>query len=241
VELGVVPVAANKLLVPSSLLTAQQVEGIEDVSAGTQVTEHLLALNLDLVMGGAPSPFVAASPQLNEELYWEANWKQRFFAVARLLGREAEASALMRHYEYHAGEVRRQMAGRTLRIAVMIPEPDAFSLVADDSFPWSVLQEAGVSCCPSRPNRHWTWYRQLSWEALKDADGDALFVLPYWYDRTQAGFRDPREQLAEQPLWPTLRVVQQGHVYFVHDYWKDGGPVAADHILSDVEKYALAE
>jgi ABC-type Fe3+-hydroxamate transport system substrate-binding protein len=65
---------------------------------------------------------------------------------------------------------------------------------------------------------------ELSEENLGLVDADLLFVEVREGDRT---FED-------NPLWPTLSVVQRGHVHEVGNHWEYGGAVAARVVLDDV-------
>lgn len=244
VELGVVPIAATKAFEPMSLLTPEQWNAIEDVPIGTQQSEHLLTLKLDLILSGNPAMGRVAlvSPQLPVELYRPSKWKERFFAVAKTLGRESEAANLMEHYSLHADRVRRRLGGRSIRISILMPQPDGFRLLNGESFAWSVLREAGVDCCQPIPSGKINWLRDQSWESLRSADADIIFIEPSWNDRPREGLDgDPLVVLQHQPLWPTLHAVQNHRAFAVHDYWRNGGAVAADHILADFERYALSE
>jgi ABC-type Fe3+-hydroxamate transport system substrate-binding protein len=242
-ELGDFPVSATKAFESMSLLTPQQWQSIEDIPIGSH-SEHLLTLKLDLIMSGGSemAQFAPVSPELPSELYKSSKWKERFFAVAKTLRREPEAKSLMIRYMEHASLIRKKMTGRMIRVSVMVPEPDGFEIVTAGSFAWSVLREAGVTCCSPTPSATSDWLRDRSWESFRDVDSDVLFVVPSWNDRPREGIDgDPIERLQTQALWPALKVAQRHRVYVVHDYWRNGGAVAADHILSDFERYALNE
>ncbi|WP_346293684.1 hypothetical protein [Sphaerothrix gracilis] len=48
------------------------------------------------------------------------------------------------------------------------------------------------------------------------------------------------ERLQTDPLWQSLKAVQQNQVYRVGHYWRAGNsPLAADWVLDDVEQYLL--
>ncbi len=49
------------------------------------------------------------------------------------------------------------------------------------------------------------------------------------------------QQLQKEPLWSELKVVQQGKVYVVGQYWLFGSYLSANRVLDDLFKYLLPE
>ena len=101
------------------------------------------------------------------------------------------------------------------------------------------IQEAGLSLSPALNRYTWqTW--ALSKEKLEELESDALFL------RTWGGIANERqsaqselEKLKADPLWHKLKVVQQGKVYEVGDYFQGSGPITANLILDDLFQYVV--
>ncbi len=71
-------------------------------------------------------------------------------------------------------------------------------------------------------------------------DADFLFVVT-------SNFSNPADselafqQLQKEPLWSKLKVVQQGKVHVVGQYWLFGSYLSANRVLDDLFKYLLPE
>ncbi|MHC5733102.1 MAG: iron-siderophore ABC transporter substrate-binding protein, partial [Nostoc sp.] len=49
------------------------------------------------------------------------------------------------------------------------------------------------------------------------------------------------EQLKAEPLWSKLKVVQQKKVHNVGFYWVQYGPLAANRMIDDLERYLVKQ
>ncbi|MDQ2650872.1 MAG: ABC transporter substrate-binding protein [Actinomycetota bacterium] len=66
---------------------------------------------------------------------------------------------------------------------------------------------------------------ELSNENIALLDGDILFLE----------VREDSKLHEQSPLWPTLRVVQEDHVFVVGNHWEYGGAVAARDVIADID------
>jgi ABC-type Fe3+-hydroxamate transport system substrate-binding protein len=139
----------------------------------------------------------------------------------------------MTAYEAHAARLRREIGSRKLKIIIVqFSSANAIRLPDEYLDSWNVLEEAGI------PKQKGAGFSQLSLEAIKNLDCDAMFIVPAGFlgkEWSEEGYRAVRAE----PLWNTLSVVKRGDVYQVGSYWLQGSPQSANRILSDIERDVL--
>jgi iron complex transport system substrate-binding protein len=86
---------------------------------------------------------------------------------------------------------------------------------------------AGAENLFGRAGEHSPW---LSWEELRDADPDALVILPCGFDLRRA--RDEMSALTARPGWSSLRAVRRDRVFLTdgNQYFNRPGPRLADSL-----------
>jgi iron complex transport system substrate-binding protein len=86
---------------------------------------------------------------------------------------------------------------------------------------------AGAENLFGRAGEHSPW---LTWEELRDADPDALVILPCGFDLRRA--RDEMSALTARPGWSSLRAVRRGRVFLTdgNQYFNRPGPRLADSL-----------
>ncbi len=120
-------------------------------------------------------------------------------------------------------------------ISLVFLAPGVIFSEGKNSFPDSILKDAGLQ----RPKSQDVIvpYTQIyfSIEELEKVDGDVLFVGTLTDDDQKF-----LEELKQKPLWKNLRAVQQNHVYSM-DYltWRAGNLLAADAVIDDLFKYLV--
>ena len=75
----------------------------------------------------------------------------------------------------------------------------------------------------------------ISLEELQKADGDVLFVTTFLN-----GGKDFFEKIQQDPLWKTLKAVQENRVYYV-DFmvWAATNMLGTDPVIDDLFKYLV--
>lgn len=138
----------------------------------------------------------------------------------------------------------------SFQVSVARIYPDVINLYFRDSFPGTILQDAGLAR-PQAQNISASEAQRLyqnpiqasiSLERLDQADGDALFV--WTAENTAEANQTAQKKLIElraDPLWQRLQAVQKDRIFLVPSYWIGSGPLAADAIVDDLFKYLLAE
>ncbi|WP_375477327.1 iron-siderophore ABC transporter substrate-binding protein [uncultured Nostoc sp.] len=253
--LGIKPIAASKLFVSQLQRLVGPLSGIEDVDWLSPSIEKVLFLKPDLILGmhfhqdiypllSHIAPTVLAPPGAS------GAWKESFAFTASVLGKTKIAQQVMDNYYARLTQLKAKMGDRLNTTLVSVAElrTDALWLWAKASFSGVILKDAGVA----RPYSQ-TLDSQatlslgggpaayaLSNELLSELDGDILFLV----SEDVLGTRDLHptlEQLKTEPLWSKLKVVQQEKVHEVGFYWVQFGPLAANRMIDDLERYLVKQ
>ncbi|WP_335210551.1 iron-siderophore ABC transporter substrate-binding protein [Nostoc sp.] len=253
--LGIKPIAASKSFVSQLQRLVGPLSGIEDVDWLSPSIEKVLFLKPDLILGmhfhqdiypllSHIAPTVLAPPGTT------GAWKESFAFTASVLGKTKIAQQVMDNYYARLKQFKAKMGDRLNTTLVSVAElrTDALWLWAKASFPGVILKDAGVA----RPYSQ-TLDSQatlsigggpagyaLSEELLSELDGDILFLV----SEDTLGTRDLQpilEQLKAEPLWSKLKVVQQEKVHEVGFYWVQFGPLAANRMIDDLERYLVKQ
>ncbi|MEH2068038.1 MAG: iron-siderophore ABC transporter substrate-binding protein [Nostoc sp.] len=253
--LGIKPIAASKLFVSQLQRLVGPLSGIEDVDWLSPSIEKVLFLKPDLILGmhfhqdiypllSHIAPTVLAPPGTT------GAWKESFAFTASVLGKTKIAQQVMDNYYARLTRFKAKMGDRLNTTLVSVAElrTDALWLWAKASFSGVILKDAGVA----RPYSQ-TLDSQatlslgggpaayaLSEELLSELDGDILFLV----SEDTLGKRDLYpilEQLKAKPLWSKLKVVQQEKVHEVGFYWVQFGPLAANRMIDDLERYLVKQ
>ncbi|MEH2026992.1 iron-siderophore ABC transporter substrate-binding protein [Nostoc sp.] len=253
--LGIKPIAAPKLFVSQLQRLVGPLSGIEDVDWLSPSIEKVLFLKPDLILGmhfhqdiypllSHIAPTVLAPPGAS------GAWKESFAFTASVLGKTKTAQQVMDNYYARLKQFKAKMGDRLNTTLVSVAElrTDALWLWAKASFSGVILKDAGVA----RPYSQ-TLDSQatlslgggpagyaLSKELLSELDGDILFLV----SEDALGTRDLHpmlEQLKAEPLWSKLKVVQQKKVHNVGFYWVQFGPLAANRMIDDLERYLVKQ
>ena len=255
-SLGVEPVGSNQ--VNDSYLRERAAEIPNVGQAGEPNLEKILALKPDLILGSKTQhepiygQLSRIAPTVFEGGQGSGEWKETLKLYAEALGKTPEAEQVMADYRARLEELRTRMGDRlaNTQVSVVRVYPDGISLYLKDSFCGTILADAGLPR-PAAQNLSASEAMSIagnpvqlsiSRELLDRADGDVLFVWTAENDaETQQEAQQRLEQLKADPLWSSLKAVQQNKVYQVPQYWIGSGPIAANLVIDDLFKYLLDE
>lgn len=253
--LGIKPIAAPKLFVSQLQRLVGPLSGIEDIDWLSPSIEKVLFLKPDLILGmhfhqdiypllSHIAPTVLAPPGAS------GAWKESFAFTASVLGKTKIAEQVMDNYYARLARFKAKMGDRLNTTLVSVAElrTDALWLWAKASFSGVILKDAGVARpCSQTLDSQATLSLgggpaayALSKEFLSELDGDILFLV----SEDALGTRDLHpmlEQLKAEPLWSKLKVVQQEKVQNVGFYWVQFGPLAANRMIDDLERYLVKQ
>lgn len=233
---GAVRIDADQEFPPYLQDEAQGVETVGTIRAAN--LERIAALNPDLILSNKVrdadkyDTLSQIAPTVFAEKVGVA-WKENFLLAGRALGKEAEAEQILADYEEKAKAVG-QLAGNPADTEVSMARqmPDSIRLYGKGSFIGTILEDAGFS----RPEIQQVdkTVVEISREQISQANGDLIFYSAFG-PTSQAAL----DELVAGPLWQNLSAVQNGKSYEVaDDLWYLGiGPIAADLVLDDLEKY----
>ncbi|MEH2256175.1 iron-siderophore ABC transporter substrate-binding protein [Nostoc sp.] len=253
--LGIKPIAASKSFVSQLQRLVGPLSGIEDVYWLSPSIEKILFLKPDLILGmhfhqdiypllSHIAPTVLAPPGTS------GAWKESFAFTASVLGKTKIAQQVMDNYYARLKQFKAKMGDRLNTTLVSVAElrTDALWVWAKASFSGVILKDAGVA----RPYSQ-TLDSQatlslgggpaayaLSNELLRELDGDILFLVSEDVLGT-SDLHPMLEQLKAEPLWSKLKVVQQKKVHEVGFYWVQFGPLAANRMIDDLERYLVKQ
>jgi iron complex transport system substrate-binding protein len=239
-----------------------KVTNVEDIGqAGEPNLERVLSLKPDLIIGlnYHQAIYTHASqiaPTVLLKFEHSGEWKEVFRQFSITLNRETIGKQVLQQYDRRLQEfqkrLRETLASNSLsappKVSVVRIYPDKINLYLRDSFPGTVLQDAGLAR-PTAQNVTATRAKQLfnnqiqvsiSVERLDQADGDVIFV--WTSENTVQANETAQKKLAElqtNALWKRLNAVKKDRVYFVPNYWIGSGPIAANAMLNDLYKYLI--
>jgi len=244
----------------SSYLQNQAKETENIGQAGEPNLEKVLALKPDLILGldfhQALYPQASQiAPTVLLKFEQSGQWKEDFQTFSTVVNREAAGEQVMADYRRRLQEFKRRLAAKASasdplppRVSVVRVYPESISLYLRDSFPGTILQDAGLPRPPAQNLSAAEAQRiannpiqmSISRELLPDADGDVMFL---WTGENTAEAKQQAEkkltELKADPLWRKLEVVQQNKIYRVPGYWIGSGLIAADRVIDDLFKYLV--
>lgn len=260
IALGVKPVATVIPSLPSHV--TDRLDGVEDIGqAGSLALERILTLKPDLILGldfhqNIYPQTSQIAPTVLFKFEHSGQWKKSFQAIAQALDREDAAQQVMENYNKRLEEFKAKLGvgaaspeeNRRPVVSVVRIYPQNINPYLRDSFPGTVLQDAGlarpqgqdIGADEAQRIANNPIQMTLSRESLSEIDGDVLFIWTAEDDvETNQEAQENLEKLKNDPLWKTLNVVKNNHVYFVPSYWIGSGPIAANAILDDLFKYLI--
>ncbi|MDM9382304.1 iron-siderophore ABC transporter substrate-binding protein [Chlorogloeopsis sp. ULAP01] len=253
-SLGVKPIGSDGI--DNKAYLKDKIAGIENIGAiNAPSLEKILALKPDLILGGdfldgSYSVLSSIAPTILIPFKHSGDWKQFFRRYAQVLGKTAESEQVMNDYYARLEEFKQQIGNQAnqLKVSIVRVYPNQVSLYLKDSFCGTIVADAGLSRASSQ-NLNAEEAKTLfgteiqytiSREKLQSADGDVIFLWSYGHQNAIAQqSQAQKEKLKADPLWSTLKAVQQNQVYEVPEYWFGDGPIAANAVIDDLFKYLV--
>jgi iron complex transport system substrate-binding protein len=252
IALGMQPIATVHSSWDALHLQPYKQQAINIGVSGEPSLEKILALKPDLILGiDYQTPIYRQASQIAPTVIspfrHSGDWKDIFKLIAATLGKSEQAEQMMTRYYERLESFKVQMGDRlqTTEVSIVYLYPDAITVYTTAGFNGSILQDAGLAR-PAAQNLNAAATQQkdgespiqyrISNELLQAADGDVIFMI-VTPDDLEIG--KTRQRLMSNPLWSTLKAVQQGRVYEVRDYWIGSGLIAANLVIDDLLKYLV--
>ena len=230
--------------------------GVKNIGEfGQPNLESILLVKPDLILGydaqeSIYSQLSQIAPTVLFNFEHSGLWKDMFNKFSGALDREKAAKQVMDKYYRRLEKFKQQMGNNPAKIKVSVIRvyPDSINLYLRDSFCGIVLQDAGLSRPESQDigasaaKKLYGNQIQVSIanELIEKADGDVIFI--WTNEDTTKGNRTAKKKLEElqsNPLWQSLKAVQENKVYLVPEYWIGSGILAANAIVDDLFKYLV--
>jgi iron complex transport system substrate-binding protein len=242
--LGVKPIGTtNEVYVEGNSLSSinGKTEGIKLLGLAQPNLEATLLLKPDLIIGvDWFKPIYPLLSKIAPTVLGEIDfisWQRHLSFVAESLGKQDVEKALWKRYYQRIEQLKQALGSRYQgkRISFITVGREQIYIDSKNSFPGSIISAALLQR-PTAQNLDSTYGSfPISLEELKKADGDILFVTTF--SRTGKKFLAKKQQ---EPLWKTLKAVQENHVYYV-DFmaWAGTNMLATDVVIDDLFKYLV--
>lgn len=249
--LGIKPIAAatsNRVANKTAILQ-DKIGAIADLGKeGQPNLEMIVQLKPDLILGmfiGAHNYALLSqiAPTVSLE-YSQTGWKKTLQQFANILDQRQKAEKLLTAYQQRIEALRSVLAqsigNRKICVMRFYTDVHLTQFLNQNSFAVSVLENvSGLSIPPIQrqqqqvPNSDWG-YVNISLERIDWLEADAMFIA------LDPGAESSFQHYVSNPLWQTLKVVQQNRVYMVNSgYWIFGNILSANAILDDLSKYLI--
>ncbi|MDF5709747.1 MAG: iron-siderophore ABC transporter substrate-binding protein [Nostoc sp. S4] len=254
--LGIKIVAAPKQFL-KLLAPEDQPQDIKDIGFVPPNLEKILALKPDLILGSITFyqeiypllSHIAPTVLVNNKSI--PNWKDIFIQLSDIMGKKQEAEQVLSHYYDRLRKFRTVMGKRLPQTQVSLlrlTPPNSIRFFTKEGFAGNILEDAGLARPASQNLDPQATLKKrgggpiaydLSNEVPQEADGDILFLI--MSDPKNIDSQKTLQRLLSNPLWSRLKVVQQGKVYVVGDYWGCCASISANRVIDDLERYLIAD
>ena len=164
-------------------------------------------------------------------------WKLNLRVHADAVNRPDAGEGLLRDYDLRILRLERKLGPDRFGkdVSILRVTPGGLETYTRDSFPGTILADAGLGRPPAQAVRGRGEIRRVPPERLSDVDGDLLLVSVA--PGAEKGYRE----LTASQAWSQLRAVQSGNVRRVDDdAWITGqGILAARRVIADLGKLPL--
>lgn len=243
---GVKPVGATngrgQQTLPSYLL--DQTDGIESIGTIAEPNPEVIAsLNPDLIIVGSPIPPVQSLlPDLAQiapvavTFVAGSSWQDSLLGVAHTLNRTTEAEAFLAEYAERVNTIASHIPAELTEVSVIRWMADGPLVMLPNSFSSLVLADVGIG----RPTAHADMAGfhpvhsdVISMEQIQVIDADLIFAGGINSDGNSA-----LDDALDNVLVQGLTAVQTNRIIIVDGLvWGSvGGPLAAMHVLDDIER-----
>jgi iron complex transport system substrate-binding protein len=202
--------------------------------------EKILSLKPDLILGltwqatsypllSRIAPTVMIDPEVR-------GFRETIEYVAEVLNKSDRVEEILANYDGQIQNFRQQL-GEKLKVKtvsiIYLPGSGNFVVHKPELTTYGqIMSDAGIQFISAYKDLKIDGYNTLSIETLPDWDADFLFVLAT-YERDSESLKSL--SFLKQPLWSTLKAVQNEQVYAVS--WDVSGPTTANQLIDELYTY----
>ena len=204
------------------------------VNAMEPSLEKIISLNPDLILANETNEKVyeqlsAIAPTVLTDYYSVKDFKERLQHFAQIFGKENRAREILDQYEDKIQKLQQHLGKKleTITVSTLYFYDSQIGIASLDLLTHNqILSDVGLQFPQAHQNLQISW-GTLSIEELPNYDADYLFLIT----------ADQSLSFLEQPVWSTLKAVQNNQAYAVT--WDVGGPIGADRIIDDLYTYLV--
>jgi iron complex transport system substrate-binding protein len=204
--------------------------------------EKILSLKPDLIVGHIwqkqyYSLLSKIAPTVMIDTDSEVDFKKNLKYLAEILDRSDRSEEILAEYDERIQKFQQQLAkkSRTKTVSVLHLYGSNIAVYGSDFVPYGqILLDAGIPLIPA--HKQLKGYLRLSLETLPDWDADILFV-----DILHEAESEKLKSLSflQQPIWATLKAVQNKQVYVVSWASTIVGPITANQFIDELYQYFI--
>ena len=242
--LGITPIATtNEVFVGSGSQTfvPGKAESIPLVGKSQPNLEAVLNFKPDLIVGldwndSVYSALSQIAPTVLGKFDYSA-WHEYLSFLAEALGQQDAEEALWQHYNQRIEELNQALGDRYAdkTVSFIYIGSGEISIDTRNSFAGGILKDANLQRPASQDIDSTYGAYPISTEEIDKAGGDVLFVTTFSNQGEQT-----LKEIQQDPLWQTLKAVQENRVYYV-DFmsWAAGHILGTDAVIDDLFKYLV--
>lgn len=239
--LGVKPVGAIKAFTgnPWYEHTKKELEGVTVVGDESQPNlEAIAALKPDLIIGNKMrqekvyEQLKAIAPTIFSETL-RGEWKNNFKLYAEALNKKAEGDKVIADFDKRIEEFKKTFQSKlSLKVSVGRFMAGKTRIYNTDTFTGVIFNQIGIARPDTVVNAKNPFADEITKERLPELDSDVLFY--FTYDTGDGKGNKTEEEWTNDPLWKSLKVVQNGKAFKVNDViWNTAGGVKAANLMLD--------
>lgn len=206
------------------------------------VLDQVIAYQPDLILaGGIPDADLLAklsriAPTVATFKPGEP-WIVAFTRIAQVLNRTSQADQVLHAYQQRAQDLGRRI-DRSNSISIVRWTAQGPVYMLDNAFSSLVIKDVGLQRPVAQRQPGASHSAPLNLNAIEQIDGDWMFVGVF---AQQGQAKKMMQQTLQQAQVQSLNAVRQGHVQVVDAaLWTSlGGPLAAQAVLDDVQRFVL--
>jgi iron complex transport system substrate-binding protein len=202
--------------------------------------EKILSLKPDLIVGHIwqkqyYSLLSAIAPTVMIDTDSGVDFKQNLKYLAEILDRSDRAEEILAEYNERIQKFQQQLGEKlgTKTVSVLHLYGSNIAVYGSDFAPYGqIMLDAGIPLIPAY--KQLKGYLELSLETLPDWDADILFI-----DILREAESENFKSLSflQQPIWSTLKAVQNNQVYVVSWASTVVGPITVNRFIDDLYGY----
>ncbi|ASS67132.1 MULTISPECIES: iron-siderophore ABC transporter substrate-binding protein [unclassified Paenibacillus] len=226
---------------------------IKDKMEGVTVLGEESQPNIELIAGLQPD-LIIANKMRHEKIFEQLSaiaptveaqdlrgyWKENFTLYADALNKKAEGEKLIADFDARIEDFKAKAGSKLNETVSMVRFMGGKTRVYHtDTFSGIIFDQIGIARNAMTKNSKETFVDEITKERLPEVEADRLFY--FTYDTGDGKGNATEQEWTGDPLWKSLKVVQEGRAKRVDDaIWNTAGGILAANLMLD-ELYQIYE